>query len=46
MSKTFNKAQKEAIEYNDGNLLIIAGAGTGKTTVITEKISYTNKEQE
>ncbi|PIZ95690.1 MAG: hypothetical protein COX80_03850 [Candidatus Magasanikbacteria bacterium CG_4_10_14_0_2_um_filter_33_14] len=45
MSKTFNKAQKEAIEYNDGNLLIIAGAGTGKTTVITEKISYIVKNE-
>ena len=40
MSKTLNKAQKEAIEYNDGNLLIIAGAGTGKTTVITKKIAH------
>jgi len=35
-----NQAQKEAIEYTDGPLLIVAGAGTGKTTVITEKISY------
>ncbi|OIO19555.1 MAG: hypothetical protein COY69_00415 [Candidatus Magasanikbacteria bacterium CG_4_10_14_0_8_um_filter_32_14] len=40
MSKQLNKIQKEAVEYNDGNLLIIAGAGTGKTTVITEKIAY------
>ncbi len=35
-----NKEQKEAVEYNNGPLLIIAGAGTGKTTVITEKIKY------
>ncbi|MFA6426823.1 MAG: ATP-dependent DNA helicase [Candidatus Magasanikbacteria bacterium] len=35
-----NKSQLEAVEYNDGPLLIIAGAGTGKTTVITKKISH------
>ena len=40
-----NKTQKEAVEYNDGNLLIIAGAGTGKTTVITEKIAYIVKNK-
>ncbi len=33
-----NKEQKEAIFYNKGPLLIIAGAGTGKTTVIVEKV--------
>lgn len=35
-----NKAQKEAIEHKGGPLLIIAGAGTGKTTVITERIKH------
>lgn len=35
-----NKAQKEAVEYLGGPLLIIAGAGTGKTTVITERIKH------
>ncbi|MBI2436150.1 MAG: ATP-dependent helicase [Candidatus Magasanikbacteria bacterium] len=41
MSKnSLNPAQKKAVEYSDGPLLIVAGAGTGKTTVITQKISY------
>lgn len=35
-----NKKQQEAVEYNKGPLLIIAGAGTGKTTVLVEKIKY------
>ncbi len=38
--QTLNKAQKEAVEYNNGPLIIVAGAGTGKTTVITQKIAY------
>ena len=40
-----NQAQLEAINYVDGPLLIVAGAGTGKTTVITEKISYLVKNK-
>jgi len=38
--KKLNKEQLEAIEFGKGPLLIIAGAGTGKTTVITERIKY------
>ena len=33
-----NEKQKEAVEYKDGDLLIIAGAGTGKTSVLTKRI--------
>ena len=35
-----NKEQLQAIKHGEGPLLIIAGAGTGKTTVITERIKY------
>lgn len=35
-----NKSQIEAVESSSGPLLIVAGAGTGKTTVIIEKIKY------
>jgi len=35
-----NKEQLDAVEYCDGPEIIIAGAGTGKTTVLKEKIAY------
>jgi DNA helicase-2/ATP-dependent DNA helicase PcrA len=38
--KKLNKEQLEAVKYGNGPLLIIAGAGTGKTTVITERIKH------
>lgn len=38
--KTLNKEQLKAVKHKTGPLLIIAGAGTGKTTVITERIKH------
>ena len=37
--KNLNKAQKEAVMYLDGPLLIVAGAGSGKTKVLTTRIA-------
>ena len=43
--QNLNKAQKEATIYLDGPLLIVAGAGSGKTKVLTSRIAHIIKEK-
>ena len=38
--KNLNEAQKEAVTHLDGPLLIVAGAGSGKTRVLTSRIAH------
>ena len=35
-----NKLQKEAVEYLEGPLLVLAGPGTGKTHLLSSKVKY------
>ena len=45
MLDNLNKEQLEAVKYTDGPLLILAGAGSGKTRVLTTKVAYLVKEK-
>ena len=40
-----NDRQKEAVLWGDGPLLILAGAGSGKTSVLTARVAYLIKER-
>ena len=43
--ENLNEPQKEAVLHLDGPLLIVAGAGSGKTKVLTSRIANIIKEK-
>ena len=45
MNIQLNSQQQEAVKHTNGPLIVIAGAGTGKTTVITQRIKFLIKHK-